>query len=110
MWNTSFLALVYRGNPLFEEPVTPKSPAVQPLSPRATALPPFPATHRQRGSPDSNPYPISPRAGGDAAHFVQTAAGQISFDALQPSPSGLSIESSAEFVKLKDENQALADK
>ena len=87
---------------------------MHPMSPMANALPPFPAQSRQseiqRHPSDVSAYPVSPRVGADAAHFVQTAAGQISIEALQPSLSNVSTEASAEYVKLKEENQSLADK
>ena len=103
-----------RGSFVIEESVTPKSPAVHPMSPGANALPPSHAQSRQaeiqRNPSGVGAYPVSPRVGSDAAHFVQTAAGQISIEALQPTLSNVSTEASAEYVKLKEENQSLADK
>lgn len=105
--------LVCRASFALEEPVTPKSPAVHQMSPRASALPPFHAAHRQsqrHPPPDTNAYPLSSHLGGDAAHFVHTASGQLSIDVLQPSLSDVSAEASVEVQKLKDENLKLADK
>lgn len=102
---------VCRGSYTFEEPATPKSPPVLPNSPWASQVALPPQAHRQPQTNAQTPAypcpPVSPKAGGDAAHILHTAAGQISLDALQPTESGISEE---EHSRLKDENQALADR